>query len=216
MRKGANVVSHLVSLLIIAFALSLDSCSVGFTYGLRKVHIPYKSIIIISICSMIILMISMGIGELLTHFISIEYATMIGGILLILIGIWVLIQFLFISSSEEMEEKTLINIEIKSLGLVIHILRKPTIADFDKSGTIVGIEAFFLGASLSLDSFGAGLGISLLGYPIILTSMMIGIMGALFLIIGMHLGRMLASIKWLNRLTFIPGIILIVIGVMRI
>ena len=34
------------SLLILAFAVSLDSFSVGLTYGLRKVKIPLKSILL--------------------------------------------------------------------------------------------------------------------------------------------------------------------------
>lgn len=208
--------SHLLSLIIVAFALSLDSCSVGFTYGLRKVHIPYKSIAIISLCSMIVLLISMGLGKILTHIVSTDIASVIGGVILIGIGLWVVVQFFFMNSSDEVEERTIVNIEIKSLGIVIHILRKPTIADFDKSGTIIGIEAFFLGVSLSLDSFGAGLGISLLGYSPITTSVLIALIGTLFLMIGIKLGKILSSFEWIQRLTFIPGIILIVIGMMKI
>ena len=45
---------------------------------------------------------------------------------------------------------------------MIQILRKPTVADFDKSGTISAGEAL-LGIALSVDSFGAGIGASLLG-----------------------------------------------------
>ena len=46
---------------------------------------------------------------------------------------------------------------------MIQILRKPTVADFDKSGTISAGEALLLGIALSVDSFGAGIGASLLG-----------------------------------------------------
>lgn len=209
------VVGHLISVLVIAFALSLDSCSVGFTYGLRKVHIPYRSIAIITFCSMLVLLSSMGIGKLISNYISPHFASITGGCLLILIGMWVVVQF-FLNSSEEFEEKTIVNIEIKSLGLVIHILRKPTVADFDKSGTIIGIEAFFLGASLSLDSFGAGIGISLMGYPSIITSAVIGFMGIVFLLIGIKLGKILSSFDWMQRITFLPGVILIILGILKI
>ena len=47
------------------------------------------------------------------------------------------------------------NFEIKSLGVVINILQKPTEVDFDNSGTINGVEALVLGIALSLDAFGA-------------------------------------------------------------
>ena len=37
--------------ILLALAVSLDSFSVGFTYGLRKMRIPFKSIMIIACCS---------------------------------------------------------------------------------------------------------------------------------------------------------------------
>ena len=64
---------------------------------------------------------------------------------------------------EPKQEEKVWKLEIASLGLVIQILRKPTVADFDKSGTISAGEALLLGIALSVDSFGAGIGASLLG-----------------------------------------------------
>ena len=52
------------SLVLLALAVSLDSFSVGFTYGLRKMRIPFKSILIIACCSAVTLMIAMLIGHL--------------------------------------------------------------------------------------------------------------------------------------------------------
>ena len=61
------------------------------------------------------------------------------------------------------KEKIIFNFEIKSLGVVISILQKPTDVDFDKSGTINGVEALVLGIALSLDAFGAGIGAAMIG-----------------------------------------------------
>ena len=58
---------------------------------------------------------------------------------------------------EPKQEEKVWKLEIASLGLVIQILRKPTVADFDKSGTISAGEALLLGIALSVDSFGAEL-----------------------------------------------------------
>jgi putative sporulation protein YtaF len=209
-----------VSLLVLACALSLDSCSVGFTYGLRKMHIPIKSIIIISICSATVLMVAMAVGYAASSFFSPHVATRLGGVVLIAIGVWVLIQFFRSDRSTDdvhmTEEKTLVNVEIKWLGIVIQILRKPTVADIDKSGTITGIEAFLLGISLSLDSFGAGIGASLLGYSPFLMALFITVMGSMFLLFGIKMGKALSGMKWLQRLTFLPGILLIIIGIWKI
>ncbi|WP_373284232.1 sporulation membrane protein YtaF [Priestia taiwanensis] len=218
MEERSPYMPQYVSLLLLACALSLDSCSVGFTYGLRKVHIPLKSIIVISICSAAVLVLAMGVGYAAATFVSPEVATKIGGVVLIAIGVWVLIQFFKSDQSVDeplVEQKTLVNVEIKWLGIVIHILRKPTVADIDKSGTITGIEALLLGISLSLDSFGAGIGASLLGYSPLLMALFITVMGSSFLLIGMRMGKALSSMRWLQRLTFLPGILLIIIGIWK-
>ena len=82
-----------LSLILLAFTLSLDSCSVGLTYGLRSVRIPLRSIIIIGMCSAAVMLVSMGIGHMIAKVFSPVIATRIGGLVLIGIGIWVLYQF---------------------------------------------------------------------------------------------------------------------------
>ncbi len=64
-----------------------------------------------------------------------------GGSILIVLGLWMIIQFIL--KRDDNEEKFLMNVEIRPLGIVIQILRKPTMADFDRSGTITGMEAVF-------------------------------------------------------------------------
>ena len=45
------MMEHIASILLLALAVSLDSCGVGMTYGMRKVSIPVRSILIIAGCS---------------------------------------------------------------------------------------------------------------------------------------------------------------------
>ncbi len=93
MYKGGLTDVPLLSLILLAFTLSLDSCSVGLTYGLRSVRIPLRSIIIIGMCSAAVMLVSMGIGHMIAKVFSPVIATRIGGLVLIGIGIWVLYQF---------------------------------------------------------------------------------------------------------------------------
>jgi putative Mn2+ efflux pump MntP len=81
-----------ISLMILALAVSLDGFGVGVTYGLRKIRIPWISIAIISICSGIIIFISMQIGVWISGFVNPLFAKGIGGVILISIGIWALYQ----------------------------------------------------------------------------------------------------------------------------
>src|SRR5690625_6172975 len=93
------------------------------------------------------------------------------------------------------------------------VLSSPQSADKYKSGTISLGEAFVLGSALALDAFGAGLGASMLGYSPLVTSISIAVMSGIFVFTGMRIGYMLSSIKLLDRLTYLPPIILICIGV---
>ncbi|MFF2158040.1 MntP/YtaF family protein [Paenibacillus chitinolyticus] len=82
------------SLLILALAVSLDGFGVGMMYGLRKIRIPLPSLAIISLCSGIIIYISMSFGVWLSRYLSPHYAGMLGAVILMGIGIWALVQFL--------------------------------------------------------------------------------------------------------------------------
>ncbi|WP_214481592.1 sporulation membrane protein YtaF [Bacillus sp. SM2101] len=207
-----------MSLIILAFAVSLDSFTVGFTYGLRKMSLPIKSIIIIAFCSAITLSVAMFFGNMISMILSPSIAEKIGAVVLVCIGAWVLFQFFRPAKNmlDEDEEKILFNLEIRSLGVVINILRKPMAADLDKSGTITGIEAFLLGAALSLDAFGAGLGAALLGYSPILMAASVALMSMLFLSLGLKSGILFSGLTWVKKFSFLPGVILIVLGIWKL
>lgn len=94
------MLSPLFSLLLLAFALSLDGFGVGITYGLRKMKIPLLSIMIISLCSGIVICVSMQVGVLLAKVISPQAASSIGAIILVLMGCWSLVQMLIQKEKE--------------------------------------------------------------------------------------------------------------------
>ena len=211
---------NIISLLILSLAVSLDSFSVGVTYGLRKVVIPLYSTVIISIASATMILLSMQIGVWIQYFLSPNVAKFIGAIILIFIGIWAIIQVFRQKDEESLQEvhvgvpKVLI-IELKKIGLVIQILKTPMKADIDRSGSISSIEAIFLGLALSLDAFGAGIGASLIGFKPIVTALTIAGMSGLFILVGMKIGFWFSEFKWLKKFTIIPGIILILMGFFR-
>ncbi|MDO7906094.1 MntP/YtaF family protein [Paenibacillus sp. JX-17] len=235
---------HWVSLLVLAFALSLDSFGVGVTYGLRKLKIPLMSIIIISLCSGLVIGISMQVGKLMTRFISPEYTSWIGAFILIGIGCWSLIQPLLRQGHhesesarndsaaevqlmesdgkgareqvQEMEPRQVYSLEIRKWGIVIQILRSPSAADMDDSGSISAMEAMWLGIALSLDAFGAGLGAAMLGYSPVLTSLCITLFGGVFLVMGMKTGFRFSALRSMRMFGVVPALLLIIMGIMKL
>lgn len=208
-----------LQLVILAIALSIDGYGVGLTLGMREMKVPFKSIVVISICSAISLGIAMMIGEFISRFISPNVAETTGGVILILLGIWLVYQF-FKSEKTitevQSKEKIIFNFEIKSLGVVINILQKPTEVDFDKSGTITGIEALVLGVALSLDAFGAGIGAAMMGISPLILAVSIGIMSSVFIWSGLQSGKFLSNNKFMKNISFLPGAILILIGIFKL
>ncbi|WP_249902197.1 manganese efflux pump [Paenibacillus sp. PK3_47] len=248
------MISPLFSLLLLAFALSLDGFGVGITYGLRKMKIPLLSIMIISLCSGIVICVSMQVGVLLANVVSPDAASVIGAVILVLMGCWSLIQMLMQKEKGQDSEETqgkeeeaaeegeaagiaafndgaLVNdhagaaavpksevfsLELRHLGVVIQILRTPSSADMDASGSISSMEAMLLGIALSLDAFGAGLGAALLGFSPVSTSLMIALFSGTFLLLGMKTGLKLSGNYWMKHAGLLPALLLIAMGIMKL
>jgi putative Mn2+ efflux pump MntP len=238
---------HLLSLLLLAFAVSLDGFGVGVTYGLRHIRIPVISVLIIAVFSGFVIWLSMQAGTVLTGFLSPAAAQLLGALILIGIGTWALAQF-WRSRKREQERghetgqdgddrndfdyrsegqllgsnpslasvSTIWRIELRRLGLVIHILRAPQAADVDRSGIISASEAVLLGCALSLDAFGAGLGAAMIGYSPLMTAILIAFASGLFLLSGLRIGLKYADWQGMKALSVLPGLILILMGITRL
>lgn len=215
---------NLIYLLILALAVSLDSFGVGVTYGLRKMKLPVISIIIIGLSSAIMILISMQIGVWLSLMLPPSMAKWIGSIILVSIGVWAILQVLKSNQEAEIDNKKsitnkgkrIVYIEIKKLGIVIEILKKPIKADIDNSGNISASEAMLLGLALSLDAFGAGIGAALVGFNSVVAAITIAGMSSLFILLGLKTGFWFSGIDWLKKFTVLPGIILILIGILKV
>ncbi|NUU63912.1 manganese efflux pump [Paenibacillus agri] len=253
------MLSPFLSLLLLALALSLDGFGVGITYGLRKMKIPLLSILIISLCSGIVIYVSMQVGVLLAKVVSPSIAASVGAVILILMGCWSLIQSRIQKEKEDLiaeqqEQETaqistvsiselssedeygeaaadsegygdesaqpakpaVYSLELRRLGIVVQILRTPSSADMDASGSISPLEAMILGIALSLDAFGAGLGAALLGFNPGWTAVTIALFSGSFLIMGMKTGFKFAGSSWMKHAAVLPALMLIVMGIMKL
>lgn len=199
---------ELLALAIFGVALSLDGFAAGFAYGLRQVRIPFFSLLIICLTSGAAISISLGTGYAVAQFVTPSVARVLGGVLLVLLGFWILSQALRRSAHDGL------SIRIPPFGLVINILFEPLDADTDQSGVICPREAAVLGIALSLDALAAGFAVSLSGLysphiPLFVT-------GGLFTLIsaGMFIGE--RSYGFGNKVNLLPGLLLIMLGVFRL
>ncbi|MBA4541568.1 MULTISPECIES: sporulation membrane protein YtaF [Thermoactinomyces] len=216
---------HIFSIIGIAFALSLDSFGAGTTYGMRKIRIPLLSTVIIAGCSGAVIYLSMVVGKWIAVWLAPAVTHFVGAFILILLGSYALYQ----GDKNKLEMKNgtgarqnpaimepkVWTIKIRQLGLVVQILKTPLAADLDNSGSISSSEALLLGAALSLDSFGAGLGVALAGFSPLPTAAVIMVMSAFFLRLGIWLGFSYAGRFNQRFVAYAPGLILIVLGLLR-
>ncbi|MCK8815795.1 sporulation membrane protein YtaF [Natroniella sulfidigena] len=218
------MIINLIAAFILAFAVSLDGFTVGITYGLKGIKINILPLLIISIASGFTMMLAMSVGNVLTLFISPAWAERIGGLILIVIGIWLFYQSLHIflaSRSDQTEEdglnfKELVSIRISSLGLIINILQEPVKADFDYSGAISKKEAIFLGIALAMDAFGGGIGAGLAGYQPVFTSIATFVSKFVLLLLGIQLGKSINLSRFGNKIKLLPGLILVLLGLIQL
>ncbi|MCC8433899.1 sporulation membrane protein YtaF [Brevibacillus sp. M2.1A] len=218
-----------LALLLVSLAISMDSVSVGLTYGLRNMRMPFLSLVVVSGCSFAVVYGVMLVGSSLTEWLTPEIGQYIGAAVLILMGLFTLWRLIATRSGTEDQESTAVVAaekqeeqepivllsQFRIFGVMIQILKDPSKADADRSGHIMGWEAVMLGLALSLDAFGAGISLTFLGYSPLLVALCIAVMSALLLVIGIALGRRAGKARWLTRLTWLPPILLICIGVAK-
>jgi putative sporulation protein YtaF len=221
------MLASVASLFVLSFAVSLDGFGVGITYGIRKIRIPVKSVAIIACCSGVVILLSLLAGTWLTRWLPGGGGAAAGAVILIGIGIWALMQFLRGNDREQTEtpitrtppdaaESTVWTLELRPFGLMVQILRTPSAADMDRSGIITAGEALLLGAALSLDAFGAGIGAGLAGYPPAVTAIVIAAASGSFLWLGTKVGFKAAGWRWVRQLTVLPAILLILMGLFKL
>ncbi|MBO8138278.1 MAG: sporulation membrane protein YtaF [Desulfotomaculum sp.] len=213
---------ELFTIILFALALNMDALGTGVAYGIRKIKVPFISILIISLMSVISISISMAAGHFMVNFLPESFAHQLGGFILVGIGIWLLVQAWQeargkpAAEHDDGIEKTLMCIRIKAMGLVIQVLREPSRADLDKSGVISPQEALLLGTALAMDAFGAGFAVSMMGFNPLLTALVVGLGHVLLTYAGLILGSGFSASSIGQKMAVLPGFILIVLGLFKL
>ncbi|SDQ22429.1 sporulation membrane protein YtaF [Virgibacillus salinus] len=196
-------------LILLIIGVSIDGFGVGITYGMRHIRVPFLALSIIMFCSGIIVFISMTIGNILRSFITPDLAEMIGGIILLLIGL-----FCFYNvTRSKIDAPSEMDSNDEAWNNFKTVMKQPVQADLDQSGSISANEALLLGFALAIDAFGAGLGAAMLGYSPIITAVLIALMSGVFVLCGVRLGIFLATKKWMQRFALLPPFLLIMLGI---
>lgn len=210
--------------LLLAIPISLDCIGIGMTYGIKNTYItPLAKFIIFSIF-FIVTSIAVSIGTLIIEIFSLEFANIVGVILLVLMGLWIIYQSFRPKKDvlKPKKAKTLIpkihRFFIKPFGLTIQIIKSPSNSDLDHSNHIDAKESLYLGSAISIDAFCAGVGCSAIGITSFLFPLFISIFHIIFLSLGSFIGENLSSRTKIpdNIWSIISGVLLITIGISKL
>lgn len=200
-------------LTLLALAVSLDNFCVGVAYGIRKIKLPINANLIISVTSGTAILLSMMAGSFITNYLSVHTARILGASIILLTGVWIILQAWWQKWKNGIAEEGAIDIRIESLGIVIRILNDPSKADFDCSGTISNSEAVVLGVALALNALGAGFGAAMEGLSPLLTSLAVAILSFCLIALGVQAGEKYMA-SWLgDRIAIVSGAVLILLGI---
>ena len=201
---------------LLALTLSFDCLGAGFSYGIRQIRLPWYGVLIICGCSGLMLALSMWLGSWLGQFIAPQLVQVLGAMILIDMGVYMLGKSIQELVQQQEADEALFQWTIAPLGIVIQILKEPHRADLDRSGMISSKEAFWLGLALSLDSCGAGIGMALMGYSPVMTSICTALCACLFLSLGLFGGARIGANISYKKIKVLPGCLLILIGIFRL
>lgn len=220
---------HLLSSALLSVSSSLDNLGVAIAFGMRKIRLPFISNLIIAVMTSLGTYISMKAGEYVFTLMPTVLANYLSSGIMIAAGGWVMFQSrakpdenngkrekeyeVAARDSVDVTHRTVISVRIKSLGLLIYILREPATVDRDYSGSIDFKEAFLLGLALTLNNLAGGIGGGMAGLNPELTATLTLITSLIFFVTGMRVGHNYFS-NWIGeRASQMAGLVLIAIGV---
>ena len=153
----------------------------------------------------------MVLGAILINFLPIYICNYIGATLLIIVGLWM--TFDYFKEQRNLNRNN--NDRIESLNYD-EILYNNKTADADGSGNIELKEAISLALALSINNFALGIGASMSGISIPLTTISTFIFSVLILIVGLKIGNSFLSKIFGKYSSLLSALIIIVMGIVQL
>lgn len=212
-REGGRSVQW-VTVLLLALASNLDNFGIGIGLGLQRVQLPRTSNGIIALMAGGATGISVFGGSQVASFLPHRWAGLAGGILIALIGGWVVAT----GGRRTGGGRTLdapspvTHLHQRPARPLWDVLRAPVFADVDGSGRISHREAVVLGIATGLNCLAGGFAAGMAGVPAVWIVVLTSVFSYALTALGVRMGRY-AGRSWLGRYSnLISGVLLLAIG----
>lgn len=204
----------MADMILLILATCCDSFFMSIAYGIERIRIPMKAVMIIAFCGTLLLGISVGLAGTLAQLLTPALGKWLSFAILCALGFSHLFQAQVKHYVNRHKQQPLI-IRLRGISFVIDIFLDETKADQDHSKELSGKEAAYLGVALSLDSLASGLAYGIGAVHVSLLLTLSFVVGVIMILAGSLLGR-----RWLRHLngdvSWISGCLLIVLALLRL
>ena len=206
-----------------AFASSFDGFVVGITYYIKGLGINRVHYLTMGLCTGTMMAFSMAVGKLLASVLPSNLETYFGAVILIGLGGWQIRHQIQPNTPHDKDFSAFAtgsspsnNCMYRVARTITTILKEPLKADQDLSGTIDGKEAWLLSVALGMDAFAAGLGVSSMGFSLLLIPIS-ALFSPLFVFLGFTVAKItLPKSRGPKDKQVLPGLLLMLIGLLKI
>lgn len=182
----------MLKIIALSLLLSVDALSFGLSFGLKKIGLPLKALVLICGIGFLITLGAISLGELMYSLLP--FGRFLGGIILIFMGIY-------------------LALDIKGRNSIKTMLSFPEKTDFNRNGVIETGEAAAIGIALSLDSCTVVIGTAYLG---VMLPVVIMLFQVVFLALGIIMGKRLnRNIKG-KYVSLVCGLAIVVMGFLQL
>jgi putative sporulation protein YtaF len=212
---------HLLTILTLAISSNFDNLGVGIVYGIRGTCIPFAANLLIALITGAGTLLSMLVGTTLHHILKPQLAIFLGGMAMIGIGAWVIVQAMGClreakPSTEQLQDARKVISQHIMFSNVVKFLDDPFFLDKICSTHIHIRETVLLGVALTLNNLVNGVAAGMLGLNLFLVTSFVAIFSILAIWAGRSAGRS-SRYRWIGNVTGpVSGLLLISIGVYEI
>lgn len=203
---------QILSSLLFGISASLDTLLIGFSYGMRRIHIPFRQNLLIGLITFLGSFFSMGLGTLLGPLLPQRITAYAGSGLLISFGCYYLIKYLVYSKTHP----SLAESKSASQQISGNKANATLTATASDSSSLTLTDTLLLGIMLSMNNIGIGFGTGMAGLLLVPTLISIFLLSLIFMALGNRMGEWKAFTFTESMADMISGILLICLGITQL
>jgi len=200
---------------LLVFALGVDALICSFSYGVNRIRIPLKSMIVINLITLLLLATGIIIAQILEGFLPPGIIYGFAFLILFFIGLVKIFEGTIKSIIKRHNGSRYFNFSLFNFGFVLQVFAQPELADSDASKELSIAESVPLAFALGFDGLSVGLSVGLMALNIPLLLIMSFAVGMVCVAVGAYLGCK-ASQKISFDLSILSGLILILIAIINV